>query len=168
MYYEDVFKKLDEKGVRYLVVGGVALVLHGVIRLTADLDLMVWLDEGNLAKFIVAMKEIGYKPKVPVKAEEFIDPAKRQLWKEEKGMQVFSFYHPAKPMNLIDVFVDEPIDFLTSERRKVTMKAKQIKIPVISKGDLIKLKRLAGRPQDLADIDALNELERLKEEEANE
>jgi hypothetical protein len=43
MYYEDVFKKLDEKGIRYLVVGGVALVLHGVIRLTADLDLLVFI-----------------------------------------------------------------------------------------------------------------------------
>lgn len=165
MYYEDIFKKLDEEAIRYLVVGGVALVLHGVVRLTADLDLMVWLDKKNLSHFISVMKELGYKPKVPVKAEEFIDSAKRQFWKEVKGMQVFSFYHPAKPMNLIDVIIDEPIDFLIAERRKVSMKAKQIKIPVVSIEDLIKLKRLAGRPQDLADIDALNELERVKEEE---
>ena len=165
MYYEDVFKKLDEEEIRYLVVGGIALVLHGVVRLTADLDLMVWLDKKNLSNFISVMKELGYKPKVPVKAEEFIDSGKRQLWKEAKGMEVFSFYHPAKPMNLIDVFIDEPIDFLIAERRKVVMKAKQIKIPVVSIEDLIKLKRLAGRPQDLADIDALNELKRVKEEE---
>jgi hypothetical protein len=71
-------------------------------------------------------------------------------------------------MNLIDVFIDEPIDFLKAERQKIIMMGKQIKIPVISREDLIKLKKLAGRPQDLADIDALNELERVKEEEINE
>ena len=161
MYYKDVFKKLDDDGIRYLVVGGVALVLHGIVRLTADLDLMVSLDNQNLMKFITAMNEIGYKPKMPVKPEDFLDVAKRQLWKKEKGMQVFSFYNPSKPMELVDVFIDEPIDFCKAEKRRVVMKVKEIQIPVVSIEDLVELKKLSGRPQDIADIDALNELKKL-------
>jgi len=52
MVYEDIFTKLNERKVNYLVVGGIALVLHGVVRLTADLDLIVKLQSDNLAKFI--------------------------------------------------------------------------------------------------------------------
>jgi uncharacterized protein (DUF1330 family) len=56
MYYLEVFSSLNKFGVRYLVVGGVALVLHGVLRLTADLDLVVDLAEDNLVKFLKALK----------------------------------------------------------------------------------------------------------------
>ena len=59
MYYQEVFSALAEKKIRYVVVGGVALVLHGVVRLTADLDLMVALDYANLGKFLAVMAELG-------------------------------------------------------------------------------------------------------------
>ena len=109
MFYEDVFRKLDEEAVRYVVIGGVALVLYGVIRLTADLDLFVGMGGSNLKKFLKAMKDLGYKPKMPVIPEDFANPEKRREWKQQKGMKVFSFYHPAQPMKLIDSFVIEAI-----------------------------------------------------------
>lgn len=159
MYYEDVFRKLEEEGVRFVVVGGVALVLHGVVRLTVDLDLMVEMSRENLTGFITAMQTLGYRPKPPVKAEEFIDPAKRKRWKEEKGMQVFSFFHPKEAGKLIDVFVDEPINYDEVERDKKIIKAGDLQIPVVSIDHLKRLKQISGRPQDLADIDALEEME---------
>ncbi len=91
MIYEDIFKALNFRRVKYIVVGGIALVLHGVVRLTADLDLIVRLETGNLTRFISVMNELGYKPKVPVKAEEFIDNNKRKTWKREKGMRACRF-----------------------------------------------------------------------------
>jgi hypothetical protein len=57
------------------------------------------------------MNALGYKPKPPVKGEDFIDPDNRKKWGEEKGMKGFSFFHPARPMNLIDIFVNEPVSF---------------------------------------------------------
>lgn len=164
MVYEDIFTKLNERKVKYLVVGGIALVLHGVVRLTADLDLIVKLQTDNLAKFISVMKELGYKPRVPVKAEEFIDPAKRELWIKEKGMRVFSFYHPGKTVALVDVFVDEPIEYRKLEAEQIWIKAGGIKIPVISAKHLIKLKEISGRVQDIADIKALREVIRFEKE----
>jgi hypothetical protein len=163
MLYEAVFNRLEERKVRYVVVGGVALVLHGVIRLTADLDLMVDFSPENLSAFVQAMNELGYRPKAPVPAEAFIYPENRQTWAKEKGMKAFGFYHHREPMNSIDVLVDEPIPFSEIEANKVVFRAKGIAIPVVSRAHLKQLKRLAGRPQDIADIDAMNELEGLKD-----
>jgi hypothetical protein len=162
VFYEEVFRKLTDREVKYAVAGGVALVLHGVVRLTADLDLIVELSTENLRKFIRAINELGYKPKPPVDAEDFIDPLNRKAWKEEKGMEVFSFYHPKMPINLIDVFVNEPIGFNEIESEIVIFKARDIKIPVISKKHLKALKRKANRPQDIADIEALEEIEQME------
>ena len=91
MFYEEVFRKLTDREVKYAVAGGVALVLHGVVRLTADLDLIVELSTENLRKFIRAINELGYKPKPPVDAEDFIDPLNRKAWKEEKAWKFSVF-----------------------------------------------------------------------------
>lgn len=158
MFYEEIFRELNKKKVDYVVVGGVAVVMHGVVRLTADLDLMVHLEEKNLAKFVEVMNELGYRPKVPVKAESFIDPENRRLWFEEKNMRVFSFYHPKKGILLIDIFIDEPVSYNKIKEDSVRMKMGNLLIPTVSVEDLIKLKEISGRPQDLADIEALKRL----------
>lgn len=158
MVYEEIFRELNRRRIDYVVVGGVAVVMHGVVRLTADLDLMVHLDEKNLTKFVEVMNELGYKPKVPVKAESFIDPENRKSWIEEKNMRVFSFYHPKKGIMLIDIFVNEPVPYDKIRQDAVKMKMGNLLIPTISVEDLIKLKEISGRPQDKADIEALKRL----------
>lgn len=163
MFYESVFSMLQKKNVRHAVAGGVALVLHGVVRFTADLDLIVDLEQENLRRFIQAMKELGYRPRNPVQAEEFLDPANRSRWKQEKGMEVFSFVDPAQPMNLVDVFIEEKIPFHEIEGDLVRITAKGVTIPVVSPMHLKRLKQAAGRPQDLADIEALEALEKSRE-----
>jgi hypothetical protein len=165
MIYEEIFRALNAKKVNDVVVGGVALVLHGVVRLTADLDLIVQLETKNLTKLISVIKGLGYRPKVPVKAEEFIDNEKRETWRKEKGMQVLSFYHPKKPAPLLDVFVNEPIDYETLADEKEVIQAGSIKIPVVSKRHLIELKKISGRPQDIADINALKEVMKIEKKE---
>lgn len=59
MYYENIFKALEQRNIQYAVAGGVALVLHGVVRFTVDLDLIVDLERENLMRFILAMNELG-------------------------------------------------------------------------------------------------------------
>jgi len=66
------------------------------------------------------------------------------------------------PMNLIDVFVNEPIGFNEIENEIVIFKARDIEIPAISKKHLKALKRKANRPQDIADIEALEEIDRIE------
>ncbi len=74
---ERVLHALEAAGVRYLVVGGVAVVLHGHPRLTADLDLALALDTGNVRAAFAALAGLGYRPRVPVTAESFADAGGR-------------------------------------------------------------------------------------------
>ncbi len=155
MIYDDFFRDLKEAGVRYLVVGGVAVLLHGFVRTTADLDLMVALDRKNLMLFLDLMKKRGYQPRVPVKLDDFAEEKKRQEWSKEKGMIVFSLIHLQKPQELVDVFVNEPIPFEAAYGRREKVNIEGVEVSVIGAEDLITLKKQSGRPQDLEDIKAL-------------
>ena len=163
MYYEKVFRALQKGKVRYAVAGGVALVLHGVVRFTADLDLIVDLERENLDRFIAIMNDLGYQPRNPVNADELLIPENRAQWKREKNMEVFSFLNQAQPMAAIDVFIEEKIPFEDIMQDMLVVIAKDITIPVVSLLHLKKLKKAAARPQDLADIEALEALERTEE-----
>jgi hypothetical protein len=160
MFYEDVFRELNKKRVDYVVAGGVALVLHGVVRLTADLDLIVNLEEKNFLRFIKTIEALGYKPKIPVKTSEILDPSIRQKWIKEKNMKVLSFYNPALPIGLIDVLIHQPIRYKEIKRHSVKIKSGALGIPVVSIEDLIRLKRISGRPQDITDIAMLKEIKK--------
>ena len=161
MFYEEFFKSLNKKHIDYVVVGGVAFVLHGVVRLTADLDLMVSLDRDNIAKFVDVMDEFGYKPRIPVKAAELLDSQKRDYWLKEKNMKVFSFYHPHQAISLIDIFIYEPVDYKEMKDHSVKMKIGNLFIPVASIDDLIKMKEISARKQDKEDIKALKKIKKL-------
>lgn len=166
MFYEQVFRQLNKHRVKYLVAGGVAVVLHGVVRFTADLDLFVELTAENWAKFIRAMKKLGYKPKLPVKLEDFGNVKKRKKWIKEKGMKVFSLYHTKRHFELIDIFVKEYINFDLAYKQRRIVKAKNIRLPLVCIKDLKRLKKIAGRAQDLADIGSLEELEKIEKEKS--
>lgn len=73
-------------------------------------------------------------------------------------MKVFSFFHPHMPINLVDVFVEEPVDYSQIKSEAVRIMSGSIPIPVVSVKNLIKLKEISGRPQDIADIAALKEI----------
>lgn len=161
MLYAEVFKALNKEGVKYALAGGVAVVLYGYLRFTADLDLIVCLDEKNVDRFFVALTKLGYLPKVPVTKEQFKDKKQRRLWQKEKGMVVFSFFHPKEHLKLIDVFIDEPIRFDVIERSLVKINVEDITIPLLALKHLIKLKEKAGRDRDLIDLANLKAITQL-------
>jgi hypothetical protein len=159
--FEPIFEALDAADVRYVVVGGVAVVLHGHPRLTADLDLAVDLEPAAARTSIRALTGLGLRPRASVRAEDFADPDVRSSWKRERGMLVFSMVDPADPLRAVDLFVDEPIPFEELYERSLTLDVAGTPVRVASIRDLITLKQQAGRPQDEADIAALRELEEL-------
>lgn len=152
---EEVLGALNDAGVRYLVVGGVAVVLHGHLRTTADLDLVVSLEPANVRRAIAAVTALGYRPRAPVPAEQFADPQARASWIADKGLTVFSFWRNRTPVLELDLFVREPFDFEHAWARRETVPLDATTATVVALQDLIALKRTAGRPQDLADIEAL-------------
>jgi len=164
MEFLDLFQRINRSKIRYLVVGGIAVNLHGIIRPTNDIDLVVYLERKNLIRFVNLMRQLGYKPTLPVRAEELIDPKKRSDWSRNRNMVVFSFHHQKDPMKGIDVFIKHPLPFGSIYKRKEEIRAGEIKIPVIGIPDLIKLKRRVGRLQDRSDIRALREILRIRKE----
>lgn len=157
-----IFDALAQARVRYLVVGGVAVVLHGHPRLTADLNLVVALDPKNLRAAIRALASLGYRPRAPVDAEAFADPAVRRSWIAEKGLRVFSLWSDSLPATEVDLFVEEPFPFDDAYARGVRVWVQGVPITVAGLEDLIALKRAAGRQKDLEDAGALDAIARLK------
>ncbi len=153
--FDLVFAALQGAGVRYLVVGGVAVVLHGHPRFTADLDLVVALDPGNARAAIGALASLGYRPRAPVSGLLFADPEARRRWIEEKGLTVFSLWSPEHPATEIDLFVEEPFPFEAAWSRALVADLGAVQVPVAGLADLVALKRAAGRPRDLEDVRAL-------------
>lgn len=158
MFYEKVFRSFNEKGIRYIVVGGIALNLHGVPRATADLDLMVVLDNKNLKKIAVVLSEMGFRPRLPVKAEEFCDSQNLEKWNKEKKMEAFTFWNPKKYYEEVDILIHNPIDFEALDKAKEIIEARGIKIPIVSLDHLIKLKETCNREQDKSDVEALKKI----------
>jgi hypothetical protein len=156
--YKTFFSRLNESGCGYVIVGGLAVILHGHVRLTTDTDLVVDLAGEQLSELLVALDEMGFQPRAPVRLEEFADSTKRESWVREKGMQVFSLFHPNEPHWVVDLFVDSPIDFSELHRRSVTREIEDVPVTVASIDDLITMKRRAGRDIDLSDIRQLEQI----------
>ena len=156
---ERVVRALNEAGVRYLVVGGLAVVAHGHARYTGDVDLVLDLDPGNAARAVAALETLGYRPRAPVPFRDFADPAKRKSWLEEKGLTVFSAASPEHPATEIDLFVENPFEFAAAHARAARFEVSPgTPASFVSLDDLIAMKRQAGRPIDLDDVRILEGL----------
>ncbi|OGQ93126.1 MAG: hypothetical protein A2284_05650 [Deltaproteobacteria bacterium RIFOXYA12_FULL_61_11] len=150
---DTIFGALNAAGVRYLVAGGLAVNAHGYLRLTCDLDLVITLDRGNIQAFFAALVGIGYRPRVPIEARQFAEPTQRATWREEKGMQVLSFYCEQHRDTAIDVFIEEPFDFSTEYTRAMRgALLPGLEVPFVALETLIRMKEAADRPKDRDDV----------------
>lgn len=153
---EAVFRALNERNVRYLVAGGVAVNAYGYQRTTQDLDLVVELDRGNILRALDALTELGYRPVLPVEAEEFADSERRKEWHEERNVDVFSLTSDRHPETTVDLFVREPFDVdVVMGRARVVELAPGVEMPLVPIEILIRMKEEAGRPRDRDDVEKL-------------
>lgn len=165
---EPVFQALNRADVRYVVVGGLAVVLHGHARLTVDVDLIVDLRQDQAAKAIDALVGLGLKPRAPVNPRDFAVASIRESWRRDRGMQVFSMYDPANPLRVVDLFVSHPLPFEDLWSRAVVVSLQDTSVRVASIPDLIHLKRQSGRPLDKEDIRRLEGILRTRRSEKKE
>lgn len=154
----EIFAALNEAEVDYVVVGGLAVILHGYLRATADLDLAIGLSPQNARRGMQSLASIGLQPRLPVAIEDFADPAKRADWRRLRNMLVFPLWDPGNPLRSVDVFIDEPIAFDVLLRDAVRKNLAGVDVPVASIDHLIQMKQLAGRARDLEDIDKLQQI----------
>lgn len=147
-----VVRALNDRGVPFIVVGGLAVVAHGYGRLTHDMDLVIRLTAENIESAFGALGALGYRPTVPVTAGQFADAAQRRRWIEEKGMTVLNFQSDAHRETPIDVFVEEPFDFDEEHRRALVQEvAPGVAVRILRLATLLKMKDETGRLVDRAD-----------------
>ncbi len=145
--FKNLLSLLEKNKVRYLVVGGYAVMKYSEPRYTKDLDLLIATDSKNAELIFRVLKEFG-APLKGLTAEDFTE--------EEY------FYQMGKPPFRLDIMMSIPgIKFELAWKNRVKIILDDLSIPFISKQDLIIAKKASGRPQDLIDAASLEKTEQI-------
>lgn len=162
MFYEEIFKEFSKRKIKYLVVGGLAVNLHGIPRMTQDMDVIVNMEEDNLNKILKSLESLKYKPRLPVKPASLLDPKLRAEWIKNKNLKAFTFVHTEKPAQEIDILLVSPLNFDDAYARKTVKHAGDISINLISVSDLIEMKQGLERTTDVYDVKMLKTLRKME------
>ena len=141
--FRDFLTALNKNDVRYILVGGFSVILHGYSRTTGDMDIWVERSSANYEKIKIAFYEFGM-PVFDMTEDNFLH---HPIW------DVFTF---GSPPVAIDIMVKvKGLDFLTCFEQAVIFEDGDLKIRTIHKNDLIKAKKSSGRSKDLNDLENL-------------
>lgn len=141
--FRDFLTALNDQEVRYILVGGFSVILHGYARTTGDMDIWVERSTENYLKLKKAFLQFGM-PVFDMTAENFLS---------HPNWDVFTF---GTPPVAIDIMVKvKGLDFETCYQRSVWFEDADLVIRTIHKKDLLKAKETAGRLKDLDDIENL-------------
>jgi predicted nucleotidyltransferase len=139
--FKEFIQSLNDNHVRYLVIGGYAVALHGYPRYTKDIDIWIDMNPDNAAKMVRALKQFGFGS-LGLKTADFLVPD-----------QIIQLGYPP---NRIDLMTTPPgVDFETCYASRVKVVIDDVTVNFIDLENLKKSKKAAGRLQDLADLENL-------------
>ena len=164
MIYQDIIREFNRHKVKFVLVGGIALNLHGGNRATQDMDILVEMSSKNLTNAVETLTKLGYSTKLSVNPLDISKKDIRKSWIEEKNMKAFNFFKGEKSYEEVDIIIESPIDYETAAKDAKIIKIEGDTLPVISLRNLIKMKEVTGRDIDKMEIKALREIERLQNE----
>jgi hypothetical protein len=140
--FREFIQSLNAHDVRYLIIGGYAVALHGHPRYTKDLDVWVDSSEENATRLVAALKEFGFTS-LELKPDDFM----------ESG-QVIQLGFPPNRIDLVTSA--DGVEFAECYATRVTVDLDDVPVQFISLDGLKKNKKASGRPQDFADLEALD------------
>lgn len=140
--FQALFNILNKYEVKYIVVGGYAVIYHGYNRHTGDLDIWVEQSEKNYLRLIKAFSEFGIPPKA-IEEKDFL----------ENEMDVYTFGRPPVCVEILTAVKGLKFDEAFGHINMVTLDGVQVNM--IDVRDLIKAKKAAGRYKDLDDVEHL-------------
>jgi len=155
----ELIKTLADAEVDYVVVGGLAVALHGYQRVTMDVDVALAMDPENLRRFIDCAKVAGLRPLIPVEMDALAQPGLIEQWHSEKGMLAFSLRGPDVLATVLDVLIEPVIPFSELRREATLIGVGSLKVPIASIEHLIAMKTGTGRSKDAIDIEELRKIQ---------
>lgn len=155
----DLIKMLSDAKVDYVVVGGLAVALHGYQRLTMDVDVVLGMTSENLMRFIDAAKNAGLLPVIPVNIETLANPQQIEQWHREKGLLAFGLRHPDAMATVIDILVHPVVSYDALRRDAKLVSIGKLEVPIASIDHLIAMKEGTGRSKDQIDIAELRKIQ---------
>ncbi len=139
--FKEFIQSLNDNSVRYLVVGGYAVALHGYPRYTKDMDVWVEMTVDNASKIVKALNQFGFGS-LDLKEADFIEPD-----------QIIQLGYPPRR---IDILTTLPgVEFSECYLSHTTVNVEGVSVNFIDLENLKKNKRATGRHQDLADLENL-------------
>ena len=156
-HLKEMLSTLADRGVEFVIGGGVACVLHGVERVTLDLDIAVRMTADNLERLAGAADALNLQPRVPIAVAKIGDPEFIRSMVEEKGALVFSLTDPDRPLRQLDIFIHPALSFERLSEGAGSFDLGPAKIRVVSKEVLMRIKREIQplRPKDVLDLEEL-------------
>lgn len=152
MFIHKACSALQSANIPYAIVGGYAVALHGAIRGTVDVDIVIRWSLKNLVLTEKTLQSLGLVSRIPVNAENIF--YFRDEYIQNRNLIAWNFYDPKNPANQIDIVINYDL----SKKHVKSIKTNAGVIKILSLKDLIEMKKASGRPQDLEDCRALEEL----------
>ena len=141
--FQEFVKLLNDNDVKYLIVGGYAVALHGYPRYTKDLDVWIELSPANADKILMALEKFGFGS-LDLKADDFLE-----------SNQIIQLGYPPNRIDILTTLTS--LSFEDCYKSSVKIEIHGVHINFIDIENLKKNKRATGRAQDLADVENLEE-----------
>ena len=118
------------------------------------------MNDANLARFIEVAKRFGLVPSIPVSIESLRNSSQIEQWHREKGMLAFALREPQAGGGVVDILVRPEVSFEQLMENAVAGKLFEQQVWIAAIDDLLMMKRIANRPKDRLDIEALQKIKR--------
>lgn len=149
MFLLKLIQNFNKSNIKYALVGGHAVAIHGATRGTMDVDFILKWELSNLIYTENVLNNLGLVSRLPISASDVFNFRKEYI--DNRNLISWNFYNPVRPSEQVDIIITHDL----SKIKTTKVEYYQTKITVISKSDLIKMKKESGRAQDLFDIEAL-------------
>jgi hypothetical protein len=151
-FLERVCAAFEAAELRYALVGGHAVALHGAVRGTVDIDYVINWSLRTLALAEGALNKLGLESRLPIRAEDVFHY--RDEYISNRNLLAWSFYNPKDLSEQVDILINYDL----RGKKTDVFKVRGQQVRVIGREELIKMKLASGRPQDLEDVAALERL----------
>ncbi len=149
---------LTEDKVDFVLVGGLAVSLHGYQRVTMDVDVTMAMDDQNIQRFIRCARKANLQPIMPIPLDSLANPDLLSQWHREKGMLAFGLRGPETMSTILDILIRPSVTYAQLKREAQRIDVGSMQIPIASIDHLIAMKTGTGRSKDRIDIQELEKI----------